>query len=1023
MTNYEKLIDTLREAFMLDKAELDFGIYRIMNQKRKDIEQFLEKDLIPQVREILQSNSAVDVVQLEREIQQEIDTAKKYGNPNPEQLPVVQELREKYEQANNMTELENEVFSLLSNFFKRYFDKGDFISMRRYKKDVYAIPYEGEEVKLHWANADQYYIKSSENFKIYRFKLSNGKSVVFELLEATTEQNNNKSQGDKERKFAIVAENPCEVVDEEFKIYFNYEPMDKKVKQDDLLKEAFSVVKDKIPADFTELLSLRPTEKDKQRTLLQKNLTDYTAKNTFDYFIHKDLNGFLTRELDFYIKNEVLFIDDINTRDEQAFVRQLSKIKATKNIGEKIITFLAQLEDFQKKLWLKKKMVVECNYCITLDRVPEKFYIEIANNQAQINEWISLFAIDEIKGSDSADMFSEKKVGFSNPLTTEFLKQNPFLVLDTAFFSSDFKWKLISEIEDFDEKCDGLLINSDNFHALNLLTNRYNCNLSGIYIDPPYNTDASSILYKNNYKDSSFLSLIENRIVVAKKLLKDDGIICVAIDDEEVSPLRLILKNNFFAELGVVAVRSNPAGRKTKGRFAPAHEYALFYGMSEKSIPGSLDLTEKRLARYPKEDEKGRFSWANFIRSGNNDKREDRPKLYYPIFANPELNKIRIPKIIWNNETNSYDLLEQPNLDEVIVYPIIRQNGIVVEKNWQRGSLRVPKELDEYRVRVDTTGGVNVDFKTRLDESSLPTTWWDKKEYASANYGAAEMKELFLNKTFDFPKAKNLVEDCIKAINIDENNIVMDFFGGSATTAESVINLNRQDNSNRKYILVEVGEYFETITSPRTKKIIYSKDWKDGKPISRVGISHCFKYFNLESYEDTLNNLAIKQDEVQQLAFDSNPKFKEGYMLNYMLDVETKDSLLNLEWFADPFNCYLNITKNNEMKPTKVDLVETFNYLIGLVVENYAAPKPGYVVITGKNLSGEKILVVWRDCNQHDNQSLNDFLSRSKYNPLDAEFDRIYVNGDNNVENLKVGDERWKVVLIEEEFHKRMFEN
>jgi adenine-specific DNA-methyltransferase len=534
MTNYEKLIDTLREAFMLDKAELDFGIYRIMNQKRKDIEQFLEKDLIPQVREILQSNSAVDVVQLEREIQHEIETAKKYGNPNPELLAVVQELREKLNQANNMTELENEVFSLLSNFFKRYFEKGDFISMRRYKKDVYAIPYEGEEVKLHWANADQYYIKSSENFKIYRFKLSNGKSVAFELLEATTEQNNNKSQGDKERKFAIVAENPCEVVEEELKIYFNYEPMDKKVKQDDLLKEAFKVVKDKIPSDFAELLSLRPTDKDKQRTLLQKNLTDYTAKNTFDYFIHKDLNGFLTRELDFYIKNEVLFIDDINTRDEQAFVRQLSKIKATKKIGEKIITFLAQIEDFQKKLWLKKKMVVECNYCITLDRVPEKFYTEIANNQAQINEWISLFAIDEIKGSASADMFSEKIVGFSSPLTSEFLKQNPFLVLDTAFFNSDFKWKLISEIEDFDEKCDGLLINSDNFQSLNFIKERYKNSIKGIYIDPPYNTGGDDFIYKDNFQHSSWLSMMIDRLSLSKSFIREDGTYSVSIDLKEI---------------------------------------------------------------------------------------------------------------------------------------------------------------------------------------------------------------------------------------------------------------------------------------------------------------------------------------------------------------------------------------------------------------------------------------------------------------------------------------------------------
>ncbi|WP_207758970.1 site-specific DNA-methyltransferase [Flavobacterium aurantiibacter] len=954
MTNYDKLINTLKEVFMLDKAELDFGIYRIMNQKRKDIEQFLVVDLIPQVKEVLNNSQAIDAAQLKKQIDTEIETARKYGNPNPEELPQVQELKAQYERIGDLTSIENEVFSLLANFFKRYFDNGDFISMRRYKKDVYAIPYEGEEVKLHWANADQYYIKTSEYFKVYRFKLSNGKTVCFELVEASTEQNNNKTQGDKERRFAIYTDKVCETVGDEFKIYFTYEPTDKKVKQSELMGQAFDALKAQIPQEFLDLLSLKPTEKDKQRTLLQKHLNDYTARNTFDYFIHKDLGGFLNRELDFYIKNEVLFIDDLNTRDEQEFLKQLSKIKAIKKIGEKIIAFLAQLENFQKKLWLKKKMVVECNYCITLDRVPKDLHPEILNNQAQIQEWIKLFAIDEIKTEKTGSLFSEDKVGFSNPLTMEFLNQNRFLVLDTAFFSEAFKSQLISSIENFDDACDGLLINSDNYHALNLINKRYNGSVDGIYIDPPYNTDASSILYKNDYKDSSFLSLIENRITISNDILSNRGIICVAIDDEEVSPLRSILESAFFSELGIVAVRSNPAGRKTKGRFAPAHEYALFYGKSEKSVPGSLDLTEQRLARYPKEDENGRFAWANFIRSGNNDKREDRPKLYYPIFANADENKIRIPEMVWNNESNEYDLLEQPRDGEVIVYPTIKQGDRIIEKNWQRGNARVPNELSEYRVRKNSDGEVSIDFKTRLDESSLPTTWWDKKEYASANYGAAELKELFNEKPFDFPKAKSLVEDCIKALNIESNSTILDFFGGSATTGHSIISLNREDNGKRKYILVEMGEYFNIVTKPRIQKVIYSKDWKEGKPVSREGISHCFKYMRLESYEDTLNNLALKQTVTQQQALQMNPTFKEGYMLNYMLDVEAKESLLNLEWFENPFNCYLNITKNNELQPTKVDLVETFNYLIGLVVESYAKPKEGYVVVTGKKFSRRK---------------------------------------------------------------------
>jgi len=305
----------------------------------------------------------------------------------------------------------------------------------------------------------------------------------------------------------------------------------------------------------------------------------------------------------------------------------------------------------------------------------------------------------------------------------------------------------------------------------------------------------------------------------------------------------------------------------------------------------------------------------------------------------------------------------------------------------------------------------------------LQSVWLSNKFNATSN-GTNLLTDIFgKSGLFSYPKSVNTVFTAIDSVLQNTNNgIVLDYFGGSGTTAHAVILRNRNGFDFTKYILVEMGEYFETVTKPRIQKVIYSKDWKDGKPVSREGISHCFKYMRLESYEDTLNNLALKQTETQQQALAMNPIFKEGYMLNYMLDVEAKDSLLNLEWFVNPFNCYLNITKNNELQPTKVDLVETFNYLIGLVVENYAVPKDGYVVVTGKNLAEEKILVVWRDCTQHNSTALNQFLEKSKYNPLDAEFDRIYVNGDNNVENLKTGDERWKVVLIEEEFGKRMFE-
>ena len=606
-----------------------------------------------------------------------------------------------------------------------------------------------------------------------------------------------------------------------------------------------------------------PTEKNPQRTMLEKCLTNYTTKNLADYFIHKDLGGFLRRELDFYIKSEVLHLDDVQNAEKFADIeKNLRLIQTLRAIALDLITFLAQLEDFQKKLWLKKKFVVSTHYCVTLDRLPESLYPAIAANPQQWEQWEKLGMLDGKK----TDLFKQAQAG-----SVESLKEHPYLMADTALFDAAFKQALLAAVDNLDESLDGLLIHGDNFQALNLLQERYRNKVKCIYIDPPYNTDASSIVYKNGYKDSTWSSLMDNRLEVAKNYLTEDGIICAAIDDEEVIELRSILAQHFTKQVGVAVVRSNPAGRKTKGKFAPAHEYGLFFGNSESSIPQSLTKSDKSLARYPKEDEKGRFSWANFIRSGNNDRREDRPKLFYPIFVMAN-DSIRIPKMVWDNASQSYLLREEPNHDEQIVYPIMIKDGKAIEKNWQRGHVRVPTELEEYRVRRTENNKVNIDFKTRMDEESLPITWWDEKSYASANYGASELKELFSEKEFDFPKARQLVLDSLKASGLKyEKTIALDYFGGSGTTGHAVISFNREDSGKRKYILVEQGEYFDTVLKPRIQKVVYSADWKDGKATApQTGISHSFKVIKLESYEDTLNNLQLRRTAQQQDLLDIN---------------------------------------------------------------------------------------------------------------------------------------------------------
>lgn len=974
-TNYhDSFIKKLQEIFMMDHAELDFGIYRIMNQKRSEIEHFLKFELLPQVKTALA------------------------GAPDGS---------------------DNEVFSHLVTFFSRYYDNGDFISKRRYKDNTYAIPYNGEEVKLHWANADQYYIKSSEYFRDYTFVLpTSRRKVHFVLKDASTEQNNNKAANNMERRFALYKpeneeERFYEVNGEELNIFFTYELMPKATKQEALIAEALDKIREIVPEPFSELLTVKSPTKDKpNRTLLEKHLTDYTAKNSFDYFIHKDLGGFLRRELDFYIKNEVMLLDDL---DAQHIASQLNIIKAIKTVGEKIIRMLAQLEDFQKKLWLKKKFVVQCDYCITLDRVPRELYPEILANDRQREEWVRLFAIDEIKG----DMMAE---GYSEPLTMEFLNQNPFLVLDTVFFSLQFKHKLLAHLGDkgIDKQCNGLLINSENFQALELLQEKYKKEVTCIYVDPPYNSNASEIMYKNNYKNSSWLSLMKSRLELGKQFLNDDGIQCTTIDDVEQSKLNILLEEVFNARPEVVAIRIKPSGRPIPNGFAISHEYGLFSKANENVAIKRLAHSEEQSTRYRERDEKGRFLWELLRKAGSNSFRTDRPTMFFPFFYDKVTGTLRIPELEYNTASASYIVKELTRENEVEILPI-KDDG--TEGRWYLGLENTREIINELKVVRQDNCLYYVYRRRRPNEGVQPLTTWDDSKYSATEHGTDLLKRMGI--PFEYPKSIHAVEDCLRVSGCHSDAIVFDYFGGSGTTSHAVMNLNKEDGEygKRKYILIDMAEYFDKALRNRTIKASYSPDWRDGKPVSRQGISQCFKYMRLEQYEDTLNNLELKQQQTSA-QFEDGSSFKESYMLSYMLDVETRDSLLNLKMFENPFAMTLKTTKDNELVETPVDMVETFNYLIGLNVETEDWYKGENICVVQGYTHRDNLhtLVIWRNCKEIDNEALNQFFERMDFRTRDSEFDLIYVNGDNTLPNLRRDEDNWKVVLIEEEFTKRMFE-
>ncbi|RLC46482.1 MAG: site-specific DNA-methyltransferase, partial [Candidatus Cloacimonadota bacterium] len=588
-----KLKNHLKVLFQFDSAELDFGIYRIMNYKRKEIENFIDQDLIKAVDKEFKKHKKKKYENLDDEIKKTEDKIEenlgkeyltngklkdKYGD-----LSIVKKyynLLEKKDEVDIIENIQLQVFNDLYNFFSRYYEDGDFISKRRYssKQYKYAIPYSGEEVKLYWANFDQYYVKTGEVFKDYEFN-KNGWKFIFRTNFAEVEAGNVKGN---RKYFFLSPDNPIEINNKICLIKFDYRHLadldikdypvktkEGKLKQTGIKQsEINKILNDKIinliekiePKSI--LLTKDPTEKNPDRTFLQKHIYKYTRKITSDFFIHKDLKGFLERELDYFIKTEVLDIDCLDTENEKYFDKHITRAKLVKNIGEIIIEFLAQIEDFQKMLWEKKKFVLKTDYVITIDRVPEEFHKEIIENKEQLKEWEKLgFGLIRNKN----DLIAK------NDLMDKEYKKLP---VDTKYFSQDFKERLLEKLSEkgnLDDLIDGILIKSENWQALNLLLEKYKEKIQCIYIDPPFNT-GSDFLYKDNYQDSSWLTLMNNRLNFIKMVLKNNGSFYLHLDENANYYGKILLNKLGFDNIQEISFNTNA----TKDEDADLYGYKSF---------------------------------------------------------------------------------------------------------------------------------------------------------------------------------------------------------------------------------------------------------------------------------------------------------------------------------------------------------------------------------------------------------------------------------------------------------------
>lgn len=1058
----EQLKTFLKEMFQFNSNDLDFGIYRIYNLKRKEIENFIdgtdENCLEPIINKTLELVSNIEkqveltnlTVYLKKYNSEslvndpianfkDIQTFIDFNKDDTEKESLTAALTASTKEFNITDEIKDKIYNHILGFFEMYYSNGDFGYNNR-SRNLYKVPYEadydGNDTMFHWKHKGSLYIKTGASFNAIKFKINHiGKEfeLRLETNETSTDEevarNNNKDSKQKHYKF-----NRFEEIDGVTRIVFNLS--DKSTTKADLYKSLFKEVFksdediDKYlfsegKAVFNDLTddydkvqdgsmkgigSLRVSRK----TLLPKinknfergakidiendrftnetletiynidqKLNSFYIGNDSDYFIHENLQDFLTQEKERYIKNHIL--SDLKTiLDGKLDNTTLIIAKAFESVSSRIIEFLSTIEEFQKKLFTMKKKVVESEFCLTIDNIDEKYYPEILANKDQILEWGNLFSVT-IK-------------------TLADLKAQPTLVLDSRHFkmtdgSNPFKDNVLGYIEDIDEKTNGVLICSENYQALTLIQEKYGNQIKCTYNDPPYNTGNDAFIYKDNFRHSSWLSLMEPRLKLLKSLLKENGIALTSIDDNEINSLRNLFNSSFGIENFVAQLIWRGGKRNASKRISTSHEYMLFFAKNLKYVDGineiwkarklGLDEIYKKHIELKKKYKDDYHSISLDLKKWYKDLPDSHPSKDHDHYCNVDKRGVYFASDISRGGGGGPKCpLKNPETGNFVSIP---------SRGWAFSSEKELLEAVEDE-RVHFNGDGVPCSKTYLKDSEVQLL--DTVFYKDRRASSKAFRNIMGDNVFDFPKDPDVIANYIRALT-SNNDFVIDAFAGSGSTGEAIIKANLEDNGSRHFILIEMGKYFDNVLKKRIQKVVYSSNWKKEKPINNKGLNKfIFKYLKIEQYEDVLDNIEQSEEET--------PK---NLPLKYLYKPE-----------LNKINSTLDISKpfNNKIKygqPTKegfIDLVDTYNYLQGYELKTmkaYTIDKKYYKVIE----TTDNRIVVWRDINLGEDDSKTVIEIAEKY----PEIDIIEVNFDFNIlatlkdKQLQIGKRVVEVRIIQ----------
>ncbi|MFT4148019.1 MAG: site-specific DNA-methyltransferase [Micrococcaceae bacterium] len=369
-----------------------------------------------------------------------------------------------------------------------------------------------------------------------------------------------------------------------------------------------------------------------------------------------------------------------------------------------------------------------------------------------------------------------------------------------------------SDIEFFDENDDlkqNMLIKGNNLLALYTLREKLAGKVKLIYIDPPYNTkgDADTFTYNNNFNHSAWLTFMKNRLEVAKELVTQDGFIAIAIDHVELFYLGVLADEIFGAHnrVGIVTVVHNPKGRNQAKFFSANSEFMLVYARDiENANFNKVALTEAQAKSFTERDEKGTFRYEPYIRSRTAWSRKNRPNNWYPLYVSSDLKTISSNKF----DNAKYELFPVPSTGKEMSWKNIKETF---------------DELNKDGYFIAKREGNTVVIYHKYYEQSVLKNVWDDKRYQSEFNGTKLLKSLVPDTKFSYPKSLYTVLDTIRIMTKPED-VVIDFFGGSLTTAHAVLEANIMDNGSRKFVMVEQLEEHVDVGIKRLKKIVDKND-------------------------------------------------------------------------------------------------------------------------------------------------------------------------------------------------------